>query len=147
MEYQAVLTREGGAVLAEFPDCPGCQTFARKGQDIRARAKEALEGWLELALEDGEAPPRPTTIRPPKGAELLTVSVEPRLGIAIALRWARLEAGWTQAELARRVGVSQQQIAKLERSAVNPTVETLEKLAAAFGMRVAVAFEPELANA
>jgi transcriptional regulator with XRE-family HTH domain len=44
------------------------------------------------------------------------------------------------------VGVSQQQIAKLERSAVNPTVETLEKVAAAFGMRVAVGFEPAFSH-
>ena len=28
MHYDAFLWTEGKRVLAEFPDCPGCQTFA-----------------------------------------------------------------------------------------------------------------------
>jgi transcriptional regulator with XRE-family HTH domain len=42
------------------------------------------------------------------------------------LKNARREAGLTQAELARRLGVSQAAVAKLERPGANPTVETLD---------------------
>lgn len=45
---------------------------------------------------------------------------------AVLLRNARLQAGLTQAELARRMGVSQAAVAKLERPGANPTVDTLD---------------------
>jgi transcriptional regulator with XRE-family HTH domain len=41
------------------------------------------------------------------------------------LKNARREAGLTQTELARRLGVSQAAVAKLERPDANPTVDTL----------------------
>ena len=34
MQYPAIITQEGKQTLAEFPDCPGCQTFADPGEDI-----------------------------------------------------------------------------------------------------------------
>ena len=142
MEYQAIVTREGDSRLVEFPDCPGCQTFARKGQDLGARAREALEGWLEVALEDGEAPPRPGRVRAHRGEQLLSISIAPQLAVSIAIRWARLDAKLTQAQLAQRAGVTQQQIAKLERPDANPTIETLQKVADALGAELGVSLEP-----
>lgn len=142
MEYQAIITREGDARLVEFPDCPGCQTFARKGQDLEARAREALEGWLEAALDDGDAPPRPSRVRAPKGAQAVPISIAPQLAVSIAIRWARLDAHLTQTQLAERAGVSQQQIAKLEKPDANPTIETLQKVAHALGAELGVSLEP-----
>ena len=85
MEYPVLLTTEGNKTLATFPDCPGCQTFAEPGEDILALAQEALEGWLEVGLEDGEAPPRPSEkIRIPRGAKLKRVQVNPKLTIALS---------------------------------------------------------------
>jgi transcriptional regulator with XRE-family HTH domain len=45
---------------------------------------------------------------------------------AALLKHARRQAGLTQAELARRMGVSQAAVAKLERPGANPTVDTLD---------------------
>ena len=45
---------------------------------------------------------------------------------ASLLKDARRQAGLTQVELARRLGVSQAAVAKLERPGANPTVETLD---------------------
>jgi transcriptional regulator with XRE-family HTH domain len=45
---------------------------------------------------------------------------------SLLLKNARREAGLTQAELARQLGVSQAAVAKLERPGANPTVETLD---------------------
>lgn len=61
MYYNAKITKEGTSTLAEFPDCPGCQTFVDKDEagGVRKAAKEALEGWLESLLDHGEAPPFP----------------------------------------------------------------------------------------
>lgn len=55
---------------------------------------------------------------------------------AALLKDARREAGLTQAELARRLGVSQAAIAKMERPGSNPTVRTLDDVLRATGRRL-----------
>jgi DNA-binding XRE family transcriptional regulator len=147
MHYDVFLWREGKRVLAEFPDCPGCQTFA-EGPPARLTARladashEALNGWLEAHLIDGQVPPRPVArTNAPHGKSLSRVIVRPTLAAALMIRWARQDAGLSQKDLARRLGVSQQQVAKLEDPDENPTLETLSKLAGALGLTVSVNFE------
>ena len=138
MHYDAFIHREGSRVLAEFPDCQGCQTFA-SDEEIAATARDALEGWLEAHLVDGKVPPRPTERkRASPGRWLLRVPVRAGLGAVLAIRWARQDAGLSQAELGRRAGVSQQQINKLEDPDENPKIETLEKVARALGLTLDV---------
>lgn len=109
-------------------------------------AREALDALtlrLETDLEDGDVPALPSRrVRVPEGAEVLGVPVPSQLGVAIAIRCAHHDAGLTQAELARRMKVSQQQAAKLEQPDANPTVETLTKVAEALGLRLEVAVVP-----
>jgi len=50
----------------------------------------------------------------------------------------RSEAGLTQAELAKRMGTTQSAIARMEGGGVRPTLDTLEKLAAAVGQELVV---------
>ena len=59
MQYVATITREGKHWLAEFPDAPGCQTFAESEKGLRAMAQDALEGWLRAHLVSGDVPDRP----------------------------------------------------------------------------------------
>lgn len=49
----------------------------------------------------------------------------------------RLERGWTQKELAARIGCKQNQIAYWESKKSNPTFASLQKLANAFGCTIA----------
>lgn len=90
-----------------------------------------MQGWLEAHLVDGEAPPRPK-----EGRRGHPVAVPPALAVALHVRWLRDAQGLTQAALAERVGVSQQQIAKLKRPGGNPSVGSLAKVAAALGCQV-----------
>ncbi len=111
----------------------------RTAQDVRRRqirgrieeqAAEALQGWLEAHLLDGEAPPRPS-VRSPRvrrGERVLWVEIPLRLAVKLVVRWARQDAGLTQARLAKLAGVSQPVIAKLEAPNSNPTVETLDRV-------------------
>lgn len=139
MFYQAVVSREGRHWLAEFPDCPGCQTFARSKQALTAEARDALEGWLEAHLVHGEVPPTPRSHR--GDDQMLRVDIDPALAVRVQLRQARAAAGLTQAELARRAGVTQQMIAKLERPGLNASIATLKKVATALGLVLEVRFE------
>jgi DNA-binding XRE family transcriptional regulator len=132
MHYHAKLEREGRRWNAVFVDAPGCATFAPSREKVLAAAKEALEGWLEAHLLDGRAPPKPASSS--RGAE--RIEIDAQLAVAVALRWARQAAGLTQTQLASRIGVSQQQVAKLERPGANPSIATLRKVAAALGVRV-----------
>jgi transcriptional regulator with XRE-family HTH domain len=52
------------------------------------------------------------------------------------LKEARRQAGLTQAQLARRLGVSQAAVAKLERPGANPMVDTLDDALWATGHRL-----------
>src|SRR3954463_1959251 len=98
MRYPAAITREGKNTLAEFPDCPGCQTFARPGESIEAQAADVLQGWLESELLEGRTPPVPRQ-RLPRGG--IWVEVPPLLAIRISIKRARTAAGLTQAQLAK----------------------------------------------
>jgi transcriptional regulator with XRE-family HTH domain len=58
----------------------------------------------------------------------------------------RTEAGLTQAELAERMGTTQSAIARMEGGGVRPTLETLEKLAAAVGGELVVGVGENLSD-
>lgn len=147
MHYVARLSKEGRRTLIEFPDCPGCQTFAESRQDVYAVAREALEGWLEAHLPLGEAPPAPRASRRVDRRHL-AVTVGAALAVRLQLRWARLRLGISQAELARRVNVTRQQISLLESPDANLTLGTLEKVARALGLDLSIELrEPGAADA
>ena len=55
---------------------------------------------------------------------------------------ARAHANLSQAELAERMGTSQSAIARLESGRFKPSTRTLEKLAAATGMKLRIVLEP-----
>jgi transcriptional regulator with XRE-family HTH domain len=55
---------------------------------------------------------------------------------------ARLEAGLSQRELARRSGVPQAAISRIERALVSPRTETLDRLLRACGRDVGLVLRP-----
>jgi transcriptional regulator with XRE-family HTH domain len=61
---------------------------------------------------------------------------------AIVLKRARKQAGFSQRELARRAGMAQPAIARIERGAVVPRVDTLDRLLLACGHGLQVAPRP-----
>ena len=137
MQYVAVTRKEGRSTLIEFPDCPGCQTFAEPREVAEDVARDALEGWLELHLEDGDAPPRPSSrMKARPGTRLLPIRVDPMLAVRLQIRWARQDAGLSQGALASRIGVTRQQVSLLESRGSNLTVGTLRKIAEALGLQL-----------
>jgi predicted RNase H-like HicB family nuclease/DNA-binding XRE family transcriptional regulator len=140
VEYKAVLSKEDGNTLIEFPDCPGCQTFAEPGEDVGVVAREALEGWLAAHLDGGDAPPRPSAKS--RRAHIMAVHVAPSLAIALQIRWRRQDLGLSQAQLGQRLGVTRQQVATLENPDANLRLSTLERAAEALDLTLDVEFSP-----
>src|SRR3990172_7316212 len=54
----------------------------------------------------------------------------------------RLLKGWTQQQLAERVGTSQSAIARLENGNASPTLRFVRRVANALGARVVIRIEP-----
>jgi predicted RNase H-like HicB family nuclease/DNA-binding XRE family transcriptional regulator len=134
MRYAATVVKEKGQFLIEFPDAPGCQTFAESADEIRATAQEALEGWLEANLVAGRAPPRPHQRAAKESKGTIIVHVPSRLAVKLEIRWARHERNLSQEELGDLLGVKQPMIRKLEDPDYNPGVELLERVANALGL-------------
>ena len=66
-----------------------------------------------------------------------------KLGTSVArrLRRIRLEGGLSQEELAGRAGLNRNYVGMVEREENSPTIETLEKLAAALQVHPKLFFE------
>lgn len=65
-----------------------------------------------------------------------------RTEIAIKLCLAREAAGMTQAELAKKMGISQPYLSKLEGGEANPSLGTIGTIMAVLGYRLEVDFKP-----
>lgn len=73
-------------------------------------------------------------------------ALEDEFSLAAAMIEARAHAGLTQEELAARMKTTQAVIARLESGRVKPSTRTLERLAAATGMKLRISFEPVSAH-
>lgn len=60
------------------------------------------------------------------------------------LRVLRAERGWSQAELAERLGVSRQTVNAIETEKYEPSLTLAFKIARLFEMKLEEIFEPEL---
>ena len=68
--------------------------------------------------------------------------LKPILDLADNVLRLRMERGWTQAELAERVGTKQANISRLENGLANPTFKFLQKLSEVFGVELAISLGP-----
>nr|CRY94009.1 hypothetical protein [uncultured prokaryote] len=69
-------------------------------------------------------------------------ALEPEFAIIQAMIDARKASGLTQKELSEKTGIAQGDISKLENGSANPSLRTLQRLAAGMGMKLQLAFTP-----
>ena len=127
MIYYAKLTKQGrNGYLVEFPELPGCLTEGKTVDMALHNAKEALDGWLASNCGRSLHVPTPKERR---GSTYYPVEVDLCIAFAIMLRRARLKRKLTQAQVAKKLGVSQQAYAKLELpNKTNPSLSTVQKI-------------------
>lgn len=63
--YRVVIEPDGDRYYAEIPRLPGCYSWGYTYEEVLKNVKQALELWLEVKKEAGEAIPLddPKTIR------------------------------------------------------------------------------------
>lgn len=69
-------------------------------------------------------------------------ALAPEFAIIQAIIDARKASGLTQKELSEKTGIAQSDISKLENGSANPSIKTLQRLAAGMGMTVKIEFQP-----
>ena len=69
-------------------------------------------------------------------------ALEPEFAIIQAMIDARKSSGLTQKQLSERTGIAQADISKLESGNANPSLKTLQRLAAGMGMKITIEFQP-----
>ena len=67
--------------------------------------------------------------------------MQPEFDVIRAIVDARTSQNLTQKELSERTGINQADISKLENGNANPSLRTLQRLAAGMGMRVKIEFQ------
>ncbi len=73
-------------------------------------------------------------------------ALQPERAVIQAIIDARQKSGMTQKELSERTGIAQGDISKIERGNANPSIRTLQRLAAGMGMVMRIEFFPDSAN-
>ncbi len=68
--------------------------------------------------------------------------LQPEFAIIQAMLDARKASGLTQTDLAKRTGIAQADISKLENGNANPSLRTLQRLADGMGMKLKLEFVP-----
>lgn len=67
-------------------------------------------------------------------------ALEPEFAVIQALIDARKATGISQKQLAKLTGIHQADISKLENGSANPSLKTLQRIAAGMGMKLKIAF-------
>ena len=67
-------------------------------------------------------------------------NLEPEFSVIQAIIDARVSSGMSQQELSRKTGIAQGDISKIERGNGNPSVKTLQRLAAGMGKKLKIEF-------
>lgn len=86
--------------------------------DLQKRKKEALKDPEALARE----------------------ASKPEMEVIRALIGARIEQNLTQEQLARRSGIRQSNISRIENGTCSPTISTLQQLASGMGKKLHIEF-------
>jgi len=60
-KYETIIywSEEDEAYLAEVPELPGCMAHGNSYESALANAKEAIQLWIDTALEFGDSIPEP----------------------------------------------------------------------------------------
>lgn len=73
-------------------------------------------------------------------------AIQPEMAIAQAMISAREKNGITQQKLSEATGIAQSDISKMEHGSGNPSLKTLQRLAAGLGMVLKIEFIPTAKN-
>lgn len=133
MKYPATITPCGNDGFGvTFRDIPEAITQGETLEQAIEMAEDALATAIEFYFEDDKPVPLPST---PKDGEF-SVSLEPSVWTKVLLLNAMLETHTSQAELAKRLKVSRQQVTRIVDLEHTTKLDTLGKAFNALGKQL-----------
>jgi len=137
MEFYAKIQKREGTFLVSFPDLPNVNTYGETLTDALKQAEEALNGSLESDFERGFSIPISKNYSTKKSYH--PIRVLPHIEIAYELK--RLRKGFTQIQIAEKLGITYQSYQKLENPRkCNPTIKMLERISDVLQKKLVVSF-------
>jgi antitoxin HicB len=137
--YPAVfLTEENGQGFhVRFPDLPEALTGGDDVDDTLVQAADCLAEAISGRIARGDTIPRPS--RPKRGQRLITVPLylAPKLALYLAMHERRVP----NADLAKRLGVSETVVRRMLNPKHDTKPEKIEAALLALGKRIVVTFE------
>lgn len=131
--YPALIEPNGeGGFIASFRDIPEALTEAPTRDEVLDSAVDALLVALGFYVESERAVPSPSV---PKAGEVL-VDVPPSAAAKVLLLTSMVEKGVRPAELARRLGVSRQEVHRLTSLRHATKIDGVAKALRALGYRL-----------
>ncbi len=131
--YPAKITRDGDGYVVTFRDLANIFAEGDTAEEALFNAQEVLDILLLDMVQDEIDIPEPSLCRKKE----VLVSVSPEVAVPVLLHHLRLERHFTQAEVARTMGVSYQNYQQME-SGKNITLKSLKRAAAALGAIVEI---------
>ena len=133
--YPVVLAPEpdGSAINVSFPDVPGALTWGDDEAEALELSQDCLVTALYGCVRYGEPIPRPG---PAKGRPM--IRVPPLVAAKLALYTAMREQGISEAELARRLGVTQKVVQSILHLKRRIHIGHLERALAQLGVHLEV---------
>lgn len=132
MRYPVKLEPDSGGYVVSFPDIPEALTQGDSREDALAAALDALVTAFEFYFEDGEAIPAPGEITGDY------VVVPASVTAKVLLLNAFVDSGLTQVELAKRMGVTKQEIQRVFNLQHATKIDTIQRALAVVGKQLEI---------
>ncbi|EBA8672226.1 type II toxin-antitoxin system HicB family antitoxin [Salmonella enterica subsp. enterica] len=133
MKYTIQITRDTTGFMAVCRDMPKFVTAGETKEEIITLAPEAFEIAVECYMDENIPVPLPSGDTPEKGcAIVLPVTLSAKIELYNAL----LASHVSKSELARRMGIPNQNIKKLLSPSTKSRLDTIESAFAALGKRL-----------
>ena len=112
--------------------CPNIEGVFSEGdtlEDARQMIKDALEGVIAVALEENlENYFSDEEYLPKEGEIVEPVDINKKLQVAVSIKIARERAGYSQRQIAEKIGIKQQHISRYEKGLVIPSADRFLQL-------------------
>jgi len=126
-----------GVLVVSFPDVPEAITEGKGEAKARANAEEALGLALLSYPQRGLALPKPRA----RGAELVSIAVEPEIAAKLALLEAVRERGLSKSAFARLIGRDEKEVRRILDPLHSTKLSTLSEALRALGQRMVIKTE------
>jgi predicted RNase H-like HicB family nuclease/DNA-binding XRE family transcriptional regulator len=120
---------EDGGYFVSCPTVEGVFSQGETMEEAREMITDALEGVIEAALEDDMENYFSDDEYIPKEGEIVEpVRINKKLQVAVSIKIARERHGYTQKQMARKIGIKQQHISRYEKGIVVPSADRFLEL-------------------